>query len=121
MSHDQSFVKRALLCDNKDRIGKMQSIYQSSTKYELVDIKREDLVYLSNRILKQAINSTSYRQTILNLRLLCDLKKNEIGNEIWGYISMILHRKPVEEVMLRIHQVGKRRRLYLPQSKINLE
>lgn len=107
VSHDQAFVKRALLHGNKERIGKIQSLYQSNKGCELVDIERADLVFLPDRILRQAINAPSYRQTILNLRLLCDLRKTEIDNEVWGYLSMILHKKPVAEVMTQIQATGK--------------
>ena len=102
VSHDQAFVKRAVLAEGKGgkggNLGKVQALTRKNGSIVPVDICKDDVVYLPDRIRNRISEVSSYRVKAINLRLLCDLKKSTLG-AAWGYSSMILHGRSKQEIM----------------------
>lgn len=106
VSHDQAFVKRAVLVEGKrDNLGKIQALTRKNGSLFLVDIAKEDVVYLPDRIKNRISEVNSYWAKAINLRLLCDLKKATLETA-WGYSSMILHRYNKQEILDRLAEEG---------------
>ena len=106
VSHDQAFVKRAVLVEGKrDNLGKVQALTRKENSLSLVDIAKEDVVYLPDRIRIRISEVNSYWAKAINLRLLCDLKKSALGSA-WGYSSMILHRYNKREILEKLADEG---------------
>ena len=106
VSHDQAFVKRAVLVEGKrDNLGKVQALTRKDNSLSLVDIAKEDVVYLPDRIRIRISEVNSYWAKAINLRLLCDLKKSALGSA-WGYSSMILHRYNKREILEKLADEG---------------
>lgn len=106
VSHDQAFIKRAVRERRNERIGKIQEIYQDSTKTVVKDISASDYVFLPDRISSRISESLSLRQLFINLRLLCDLRRATLSEPAWGYISMHLHKKTQSEISDALNDAG---------------
>lgn len=106
VSHDQAFVKRAVHGKGRFKnLGRVQALSKSSEGLCVNDINDEDVVYLPDEIAKVIENSESYWQKAINFRLLCDLRKEIVG-DAWGYSSMILHRRSKEDILLMLKENG---------------
>lgn len=103
VSHDQAFVKRALLESGKGTIGKIQAISRESSGLVVRDIEKGDVVYLPDEIAHRIREAKTYRRKVINLRLLCDLRKEAVG-DAWGYSSMILHGYSRDEVISELEK-----------------
>jgi len=95
LSHDQIFLK--FLCNYmkdvnyKSLIGEVRHLENINGNCRTVKIDSVDMNTILNHILFRSINSTSYAQQILNLRLFYEIKDNK-SNE-YKYLSAILHCK----------------------------
>ena len=104
VSHDQAFAKRALLEKKttskykSDRIGTVQIVQHGTQGQGVHELHTDDLVFFPDEVARRAIESRSYRQKVINLRLLCDLHKNEITEAEWSYLSALLHMSTPEEI-----------------------
>lgn len=106
VSHDQAFVKRAVLAEEKhDNLGKVQVLSRRDNSLVLSDISKDDVVYLPDRIKNRILEVNSYWAKAINFRLLCDLKKSTLA-DAWGYSSMILHRYSKQEILEKLSEKG---------------
>ena len=106
VSHDQAFVKRAILAEGRlDNLGKVQALTKRGESLCLVDITKDDVVYLPDRIRARIAEVNSYWAKAINFRLLCDLKKSSLG-AAWGYSSMILHRHSKQDILDALSREG---------------
>lgn len=104
VSHDQAFVKRAVIdMGKRPNLGKVQAMSRHTGRIEVTDISAGDIVYLPDEIRSRLIEAPSYWQKAINLRLLCDLKKATI-KDAWGYSSMILHKSRKTEINARLSE-----------------
>lgn len=106
VSHDQAFIKRALLGDVRQDVGSIQALSNTASGISVVQVSQDDIVYLPDEIVKHISEATTYRRKAINFRLLCDLKRDSVG-DAWGYSSMILHRKPKDDIDEALKAKGK--------------
>lgn len=100
VSHDQAFVKRAILDKQKRaNIGKVQAMSHGKEGFLFTDIEKQDVVYLPLEIKRRLEESPSYWAKAINLRLLCDFNKDALGDLAWGYSSAILHRTDKSKIL----------------------
>lgn len=109
-SHDQSFLKQAVVDKNKSRgananIGRTVMFVNDGGQGFVHDIVVDDFGSLRGFVLDhvQTTESLSHYRTILNIRLLLELDGfNRLGAKkkaAWGYTSAILHRENRDEVL----------------------
>lgn len=106
VSHDQAFIKRALLGDVRQDVGSIQALSNTASGISVVQVSQDDIVYLPDEIIKHINEATTYRRKAINFRLLCDLKRDSVG-DAWGYSSMILHREPKDDIDEELKKKGK--------------
>lgn len=103
---NQAFIKRALLGDVRQDVGSIQALSNTASGISVVQVSQDDIVYLPDEIIKHINEATTYRRKAINFRLLCDLKRDSVG-DAWGYSSMILHREPKDDIDEELKKKGK--------------
>lgn len=100
VSHDQAFTRRAMREINKKRLGLVAFLENSPRGCRVKPITSESFVFIDDEIYRRISTAGSYFQKIMNVRLLCDIHKQEISEALWGYVSAILHgtkKKDIEK------------------------
>lgn len=100
VSHDQAFIKRAIRCRarGESRIGKVDILCNRRGVASAEPLSDNSFDCFSDFIAKRIESSNSYYQTMVNIRLLCDIHLGVISKYAWGYVSAILHKKSRREV-----------------------
>lgn len=117
VSHDQAFVRRAVRAPD-ERIGNVDMLCNRSGKASVEPITKDSFDYFEDIIRRRIATVPSYYQRMLNARLLCDA--HGAGNreeELWGYVSAILHRRSRNEVLALLAKAGKTEEAVLESLK----
>lgn len=109
LSHDQVFIKYALLFKKQHPKKKLIGLICNYENYEgnvsITDINFDQFSNLEAAIITQIRNSKVYYRKILNSRLLLEISK--MGNEkAYGYLSAILHKKKKKDIIKLLNDNG---------------
>lgn len=92
-SHEQSFAKFSTHSKQLDLIGDVSYFENYDGTPRSVKITKNDFNNIEKYIRERIIKSTTYIQTIVNLRYYYEIKKT---NFVYSYLSDIIHRKPIK-------------------------
>lgn len=100
VSHDQAFVRRAIRYRSRgeSRIGKIDILCNRRGAASVEPLEDDSFECFADFITKRIESSCSYYQRMVNVRLLCDIHLGVISDDVWGYVSAILHKKDRQEV-----------------------
>lgn len=99
VSHDQAFMRRAVRETNKDRLGTVSFLENTSKGCAVKQITKDSFVFIDDEIRRRIAASTTYFQKVVNTRLFCDIHKEDLGEVVWGYTSALLHGTSKSEVL----------------------
>lgn len=116
-SHDQSFVKQAIIdkADNRKeakRIGLIAVFDNNNGKGTIRELFSDDFGSLRSFIHNQVkiYSSLNYYRAIINLRLLCEIdglkrSRAKTKHAAWSYTSAILHRKDRDTILNELSKI----------------
>lgn len=107
VSHDQAFVRRAARIQNDKRIGNVDMLCNRSGVAGIEPINNESFVFFEDAIRNRIATASSYYQTMLNARLLCEVRDVNLNDStLWGYTSAILHQTSRDKILALLKQDG---------------
>ena len=106
VSHDQAFVRRAVCDRDRKRLGKILFLENRPDRCLVTELTKGSFVFLDSEIRRRIADASTYFQKLINVRLYCEIHKEEVGSTIWGYTSAILHGNSRSEVTSLLAERG---------------